>query len=100
MCHATNIHSTHAKRPQHELIHSPHLVIEDLRSRLSRRNALLDTIRKAYHRDVIAVKEHLIDLSSRGILPNNHDPHLFLSTVPSLDVRPALGRLTNQVSWR
>jgi uncharacterized protein YoxC len=90
MCHATNIHSSQAKRPQHELIHSPHIVIEDLRSRLSRRNALLDTIRKAYHRDVIAVKEHLIDLSSRGILPNNHDPHLFLSTVPSLDVRPAL----------
>ncbi|KAL7511251.1 hypothetical protein ACHAXN_008354 [Cyclotella atomus] len=89
MCNAT-INSIEAKHPQHELIHSPHLIIEDLRSRLSRRNAILDTIRKAYHRDVIAVKEHLIDLSSRGILPNNHDPYSFLSTVPSLDIRPAL----------
>ena len=88
MCHAT-VSSIEAKLPQHELL-SPHLVIEDLRTRLDRRNALLDTIRKAYHRDVIAVKEHLIDLSSRGFLPNNHDAHSFLSTVPSLDVRPAL----------
>lgn len=88
MCHAT-VPAIQTKRPQHELL-DPELVIEDLRARLDRRNLLLDTIRKAYHRDVIAVKEHLIDLSSRDLLPNNRDAHSFLSSVPSLDVRPAL----------
>lgn len=89
MCNAT-IPTIQPKCPQHELLQSPHLIIDDLRSRLFRRNQLLDTIRKAYHRDVIAVREYLIDLSDRGILPNNQDVHSFLSSVPSLDIRPAL----------
>ena len=95
MCHATTLPSK-PKRPQHEFIPSPQLVIDDLRSRLSRRNALLDTIRKAYHRDVIAVKEHLIDLASRDILPNNHDAHSFLCTIPSIDIRPTLSLFAPQ----
>ena len=81
MCNAT-VPTIQPKCPQHELLQSPHLIIDDLRSRLFRRNQLLDTIRKAYHRDVIAVREYLIDLSDRGILPNNQDVHSFLSTVP------------------
>ena len=95
MCHATKVTET-SKRHQHEVILSPQLVIDDLRSRLSKRNALLDTIRKAYHRDVIAIKEHLIDLASRDILPDNHDVHSFLCTVPSIDVRPTLSLFAPQ----
>ena len=95
LCNAT-IPTVQPKCPQHELLQSPHLTIDDLRSRLFRRNQLLDTIRKAYHRDVIAVKEYLIDLADRGILPNSHDAHSFLSTVPSLDIRPALSLFAPQ----
>lgn len=82
--------------PQHELIDSSELIIDDLRSRLSRRNALLDAIRKAYHRDVIAIKEHLIYLANRGILPSSNNDQqddaikLFLSSIPSLDLRLTL----------
>ncbi|KAL3794930.1 hypothetical protein HJC23_004307 [Cyclotella cryptica] len=102
-CHETIISINSKKCPQHELheLHeltasSPDLIIDDLRSRLSRRNALLDAIRKAYHRDVIAIKEHLIDLANRGILPSSNNAEhgdalqSFLSSIPSLDLRPTL----------
>lgn len=58
--------------------------INHLRGRLERRNAILDAVRKAYHRDVITIKEHLYRVKSntgRDSLP---------STIPSIDLRPAL----------
>lgn len=49
--------------------------IDNLRGSLDRRNKLLDVIRKAYHRDVLVVKECL---KQQG---------LFLDSVPSIDLR-------------
>lgn len=49
--------------------------IDNLRGSLDRRNHLLDVIRKAYHRDVLVVKECL---KQQG---------LFLDSVPSIDLR-------------
>jgi len=60
--------------------------INQLRGRLDRRNALLDIIRKAYHRDVLVVKEHL---QRQGINTNDTNSLLIddLSSVPSIDLR-------------
>jgi len=63
----------------------------ELRNRLGRRNALLDVIRKAYHRDVLAVKECLIDAQRKGLVANPGsidsllDPSL--ASIPSIDLR-------------
>mmetsp|Transcript_6461 Transcript_6461/g.13579 ORF Transcript_6461/g.13579 Transcript_6461/m.13579 type:complete len:776 (+) Transcript_6461:582-2909(+) len=58
--------------------------INHLRGRLERRNAILDAVRKAYHRDVITIKEHLYRAKSN----TGQDP--LPSTIPSIDLRPAL----------
>jgi hypothetical protein len=57
--------------------------IENLRGRLARRNALLDVIRKAYHRDVIAIKEYLLDAEKQGLVVDTSA----LSSLPSIDLR-------------
>ncbi len=41
--------------------------VDELRQRLDRRNELLDIIRKAYHRDVIVVREYLLHLQNSGV---------------------------------
>lgn len=61
--------------------------LNQLRGRLDRRNALLDIIRKAYHRDVLVVKEHL---QRQGRTTNANATDLLvddLSSVPSIDLR-------------
>ena len=50
--------------------------LNQLRGRLDRRNALLDIIRKAYHRDVLVVKEHL----QRQCLTTNTNDTTFSNT--------------------
>ncbi len=56
--------------------------INELRGKLARRNSLLNEIRKAYHRDVLAIKECLIDAQSRGVVVHEN-----LQSVPSIDLR-------------
>ncbi len=72
---------------QHELISE----ISALRGRLDRRNVLLDVIRKAYHRDVVFVKERLADAESRGLAyaadGTNACISNALTSVPSIDLR-------------
>ena len=59
--------------------------LNQLRGRLDRRNALLDIIRKAYHRDVLVVKEHL---QRQGSVTTNDNLLVDdLSSVPSIDLR-------------
>jgi hypothetical protein len=62
-----------------------------LRGKLERRSSLLDVIRKAYHRDVLVLKECLIDAQRRdlGLHGNNRDSslELALKSVPSIDLR-------------
>ena len=60
--------------------YSSELEIHELRGRLDRRNALLDVIRKAYHRDVLVIKEYLTDYTASGSPPS-------LDSVPSIDLR-------------
>ncbi|KAL3808122.1 hypothetical protein ACHAXA_004976 [Cyclostephanos tholiformis] len=57
------------------------LEINELRGSLHRRNHLLDVIRKAYHRDVLAVKEFLLDARLKGLIANVE------MSVPSIDLR-------------
>ena len=64
---------------EHEILPTD-LEINELRGRLDRRNALLDVIRKAYHRDVLVIKECLLDAQRQ----NNLSP---LATIPSVDLR-------------
>ncbi|KAL7552805.1 hypothetical protein ACHAWF_016061 [Thalassiosira exigua] len=65
--------------------------IDKLRGRLNRRNALLDVIRKAYHRDVLVVKECLADAQNQGLIGNANDANSVLGSslafVPSVDLR-------------
>ena len=58
---------------------------EELRGRLHRRNILLDTLREAYHRDVVVIKEclHKAQLLDPTSLKQ-------LQTIPSTDIRPVL----------
>mmetsp|Transcript_18210 Transcript_18210/g.28349 ORF Transcript_18210/g.28349 Transcript_18210/m.28349 type:complete len:746 (-) Transcript_18210:599-2836(-) len=67
------------------------LEVANLREKLKRRNTILDTIRKAYHRDIITVKECLYRIQrdenenvcnsiSKKIMAN-------LESLPSLDIR-------------
>lgn len=68
----------------------------ELRLKLGRRNQLLEIIRKAYHRDVIVLREYLLQLQNRNgnganvnvssiqdIKPEDLD----LRTIPSIDLR-------------
>ena len=70
------------------------LEISDLRDRLDRRNSLLDVIRKAYHRDVLVIKECLLDAQRQGqsaVVSDTRNVESLLNTslatVPSLDLR-------------
>ena len=60
------------------------LEINQLRGSLDRRNQLLDVIRKAYHRDVLCVKECLLE-HERRVNPFQGFPSL--DSVPSIDLR-------------
>ena len=67
--------------------------INELRGRLDRRNALLDVIRKAYHRDVLVVKELLIEAERQGFVANGNTGSLLrvsLESVPSVDLRETI----------
>ena len=57
--------------------------IDNLQGRLARRNDLLDVIRKAYYRDVIAIKEYLLTAEKQGIVVDT----AVLSSLPSIDLR-------------
>lgn len=63
------------------------LRLEEFRLRLDRRNTLLDVIRKAYHRDILVIREYLVQLkagtSVKSILLG--DPEL--KSIPSIDLR-------------
>ena len=54
-------------------------LVDNLRGSLDRRNQLLDVIRKAYHRDVLVVKEYL---KQHGLQESS-----FLDSLPSVDLR-------------
>ena len=56
----------------------------DLRRKLLRRNELLDVIRRAYHRDVISIKENLLDAEQKGL--SSIDANA-LASLPSIDIR-------------
>ncbi len=74
--------------------------VEELRQRLDRRNELLDIIRKAYHRDVVVIREYLLHLKngtsleegcesgskSDDVTDTNLDL-LHLRSIPSIDLR-------------
>ena len=60
-------------------------IIDNLQGRLARRNDLLDVIRKAYYRDVIAIKEHLLTAEKQGIVVDTDTA--VLSSLPSIDLR-------------
>ncbi|GFH51689.1 hypothetical protein CTEN210_08165 [Chaetoceros tenuissimus] len=65
--------------------------LNDLRLRLQQRNALLDIIRKAYHRDVIVVRECLLALKN-GVDPKELKPEdIDLRSIPSIDLRTSQG---------
>ena len=72
------------------------VTVPELQRRLARRNAVLDEIRRAYHHDVIVVKEYLRRLRADGDLPPparsgpNGEVYDPLLSLPSLDLRPAL----------
>jgi chromosome segregation ATPase len=56
----------------------------DLHRKLIRRNQLLEVIRRAYHRDVISIKEYLLDAEQKGL--SSIDTHA-LASLPSTDLR-------------
>ncbi len=57
--------------------------IGNLQGRLARRNDLLDIIRKAYHRDVLSIKQYLLEAEKEGLLVNK----TALSSLPSIDLK-------------
>jgi hypothetical protein len=71
-----------------------------LRSKLDRRSFLFDMLQRAYHRDVIVVKEALFrstvnsDANSTSTYINEESKlanlHQLLQTVPSTDIRPLM----------
>jgi chromosome segregation ATPase len=56
----------------------------DLRRKLIRRNQLLDVIRRAYHRDIVSIKEYLLDAEQKGL--SSIDANA-LASLPSIDLR-------------
>lgn len=72
--------------------HSLELQVEMLRGKLSRRNMIIEVIRRAYYHDVILVKEELRQTkltSGKDLPPQQHNEDR-LSVVPSVDLRDAL----------
>ena len=76
------LHNFHEGGPSDRIDES--LEINQLRGSLDRRNQLLDVIRKAYHRDVLCVKECLLE-HERTVNPFQGFPSL--DSVPSIDLR-------------
>jgi hypothetical protein len=61
--------------------------LDELRLRLHRRNQLLEIVRKAYHRDILVVREYLLHLQN-GVSIDDIKPEDFdLRTIPSIDLR-------------
>ena len=56
-----------------------------IRARLHRRNLVIDTIRNAYHQDVLMVKEQLMKAAEHEVIDR-----YVLDSIPSIDLRPAL----------
>ena len=84
------LHNFPEERPSDHIDES--LEINQLRGSLDRRNQLLDVIRKAYHRDVLCVKECLLEHERRGLIANIDEVNPFkgfssLDSVPSIDLR-------------
>lgn len=70
---------------------SSETIIENLRAKVARRNALLDIIRKAYHRDVISIKEAFENMPTLEALPSidlREGFHIFAPQECELRVRP------------
>jgi len=63
------------------------LQLEELRLRLDRRNNLLDIIRKAYHRDVLVVREYLLQLKAGVSVESIISDNTELRSIPSIDLR-------------
>lgn len=61
--------------------------LEELRQRLDRRNQLLEVIRKAYHRDIIIIREYLLQLQNGTKIEDIKTEDLDLRTIPSIDLR-------------
>jgi DNA repair exonuclease SbcCD ATPase subunit len=61
--------------------------LDELRQRLDRRNHLLEVIRKAYHRDIIVVREYLLQLQNGTKIEDIKAEDLDLRTIPSIDLR-------------
>ena len=61
--------------------------LEELRMRLDRRNQLLAIVRKAYHRDIIVVREYLLHLQNGVKIDEIKPEDLDLRTIPSIDLR-------------
>ncbi len=60
---------------------------EELRLRIDRRNQLLEIIRKAYHRDVLVVREYLLHLQNGVCIKDIKGEDLDLRSIPSIDLR-------------
>ena len=61
--------------------------LDELRLRLDRRNQLLEIVRKAYHRDVIVVREYFLHLQKGDNIDEIKPEDLDLRTIPSIDLR-------------
>jgi hypothetical protein len=67
--------------------------VKELQERLDRRNRLLDSIRKSYHRDVLVVKEYLLKLKEKGNIPELETiffidgQEIDLKSIPSIDLK-------------
>lgn len=66
--------------------------ISSIRARLHRRNLVIDTIRNAYHKDVLLVKEQLMKATDRISKSDGYEviDRNVLNSIPSIDLRPAL----------
>ena len=67
--------------------------VKVLQERLDRRNLLIDSIRKSYHRDVLVVKEYLHNLKLNGNIPEletadfHNGQEIDLKSIPSIDLK-------------
>lgn len=61
--------------------------ITNLREKLKRRNSILDTIRKAYHRDIVTVQECLHRIQNDENICISREIMANIEALPSLDVR-------------
>ena len=72
-----------------EALSSLQFEVDSLRGRLKRRNLVIDAIRKAYLRDVVTIKHHLIRSKEDPAYDPGSDSEL-VHRLPSLDMRPTL----------